>query len=101
MGEKLQTEMDQKYLSALKILNYDVRHALEDFLILNISGKLIAFKDECDAFKKKYGLNFASFEKKLNKKINKENFQEEDDYMAWKFAEESRQFLQTKLDELS
>lgn len=93
-------QIDQKYTSALKAMNYTVEQALRDFLILHLSERISTFKSECEAFEQKYGMNFQLFERKLAQKINEEDFSEEDDYMAWKFAEESRIFLQNKLAEL-
>ena len=93
-------QIDQKYTSALKAMNYTVEQALRDFLILQLSGRIVAFKSECEAFERKYDMNFQTFERKLVQKINEEDFVEEDDYMAWKFAEDSRLFLQKQLAEL-
>ncbi|MBI1927387.1 hypothetical protein HYR99_24505 [Candidatus Poribacteria bacterium] len=86
-------QINQKYTAALKAMNYTVEQALRDFLILQLSGR-IAFKSECEALERKYGMNFQAFERTLAQKVNAEDFAEEDDYMAWKFAEESRLFLQ-------
>jgi hypothetical protein len=90
-------QIDQKYTAALKAMNYTVEQALRDFLILQLSGRIAAFKSECEAFERKYGMNFQTFERKLARKVNAEDFAEEDDYMAWKFAQESRLFLQKQL----
>ena len=94
-------QIDKKYLSALKIFNSNVENAVTDFLILNLSRKISEFQAECEALERKYETNFNTFEKRLNEKINEENFENEDDYMAWKFAEESKRFLQKKLEEIS
>lgn len=93
-------QIDQKYTSALKAMNYTVEQALRDFLILHLSERSSAFKSECEAFERKYDMNFQLFEHKLSQKINEEDFAEEDDYMAWKFAEESTKFLQKNLEEI-
>jgi len=99
--EKMQIfQIDPKYTSALKAMNYTVEQALRDFLILHLSEKISAFKSECEAFERKYNMNFQLFEHNLAEKINEEDFAEEDDYMAWKFAEESSKFLQNKLAEI-
>jgi len=77
------SQIDQKYTSALKAINYTVEQALRDFLILHLSERISAFKSECEAFERQ-----------------EEDFAEEDDYMAWKFAEESTKFLQKSLEEI-
>ena len=51
-------QIDQKYTVALKAMNYTVEQALRDFLILHLSGRIAAFKSECEAFERKYGMNF-------------------------------------------
>jgi len=33
-------------------------------------------------------------------KINEEDFEEEDDYLAWKFADESKSLLKKRLEEI-
>ena len=93
-------QIDQKYTAALKAMNYTVEQALRDFLILQLSGRIAVFKSECEAFERKYGMNFQAFERAVAQKVNAEDFAQEDDYMAWKFAQESRLFLQNQLAEL-
>lgn len=93
-------QIDAKYTSALKAMNYTVEQALQDFLIMRLSERISAFKSECEAFERKYSMNFQLFERKLSQKINEEDFAEEDDYMVWKFAEESRIVLQNKLADI-
>ena len=93
-------QIDKKYISALKIINSNVVDALSEFIMLNLSKKISEFNAECEAFKTKYAKDFNSFEKQLKEKINEENFEQEDDYMEWKFAEESKSFLQKKLKEI-
>jgi hypothetical protein len=93
-------KIDEKYLAALKLMNYNVEDALADFIILNLSEKISEFNNECEIFERKYNIDFNSFEKKIIKKKNEENFEEEEDYMAWRFAVESRNFFKAKLGEL-
>jgi len=93
-------QIDKKYISALKIFNSNVEDALSEFIILNLSKKISEFKNECEIYEKKYRINFESFEGRLKEKINEENFEEDDDYMAWKFAEESKRLFQKRLEEI-
>jgi hypothetical protein len=53
---------------------------------LLISGKVAKYEAECNFYEKKYDCDFSTFEKKINEKINDENFDEEDDLLDWRFA---------------
>ncbi|MBI4649527.1 MAG: hypothetical protein HY738_23735 [Bacteroidia bacterium] len=83
-------QINTKFLDGLYALNYNVQDALGEFLLLKLSAKIAEFNQECHFFEKKYNCNFQDFGKKINDRINEENFEEYDDYLAWKFAEESR-----------
>lgn len=85
------------YAEALEALNYTPEQALKDFLILTLSERITNFQMECEFYHAKYGMTFSQFSARNQKQINQESFREEDDFMAWKFAEESLDFLQTKL----
>ena len=93
-------EIENKVLNGLKVMNHTAEEALKEFLLLNLSEKISEFKNECEFYESKYEMAFKAFEHYLKEKINDENFEEEDDYMAWKYAEESKLFLQEKLDEI-
>lgn len=85
----------------LKALNYhDEREATIDFTILSASSKYAEFFEECHRFEEKYGMEYGEFERKIANKENEEDFGEEDDLMAWKFAKEGAEFWLRKLEEL-
>ncbi len=52
-------------------------------------SKISKYEAEIRKYKNKYKTPFTEFEKKLNKQKNEENFEIEDDYLDWKFAENS------------
>ena len=86
----------------LKALNYhDEREAAIDLTILSVSARYAEFSEECQRFEKKYGMEYGEFEKKISNKVNDEDFGEEDDLMAWKFAKEGAGFWHKKLEELN
>jgi hypothetical protein len=93
-------QIDEKYVSALKTFNLKVEDALSEFIILNLSRKIAEFKNECEMFEKKYEIDFETFEDRIMEKINEEDFEEEDDYLAWKFADESKSLLKKRLEEI-
>lgn len=93
-------QIDEKYISALKTFNLNVEDALSEFIILNLSKRISEFRNECEMFEKKYEIDFQAFENRVKEKINEEVFEEEDDYLAWKFADESRSLLKKRLEEI-
>ena len=64
--------------------------AVFSFAMLLARAKLSEFEDECMVFKRKYG-DYEQFKRKVEGG-EKENFDEWDDYLAWRFAEEARKF---------
>lgn len=68
-------------------LGISEQSALYSFALLNASQKLAEFEQESAAFRNKHRMAFTAFERKI-KTQPEENFSEEDDYMAWKFAVE-------------
>ncbi len=64
--------------------------AVFSFAMLLARAKLSEFEDECAVFKHKYG-DYEQFKRKVEGG-EKENFDEWDDYLAWRFAETARKF---------
>lgn len=93
-------QIDEKYVSALKTFNLKVEDALSEFIILNLSKKISEFRNECEMYEKKYGIDFIEFKNRIKEKINDEDFEEEDDYLAWKFAYKSRSLWKKRLEEI-
>ena len=93
--EKLQ--ISPEFLNGLQAINYNIHDALSEFLLLKLSAKIAQFNQECLFYEKKYNCNFQDFEKKINNRANEENFEEYDDYLAWKFSAESKEHYTNKL----
>lgn len=94
-------EKHKSFTEILKALNYhDEREAAVDLTILSASARYAEFSEECRRFEKIYGTEYKEFEKKISNKVNEEDFGEEDDLMAWKFAKEGAEFWLEKLEEL-
>ncbi len=49
-------------------------------------AKVDKYKAEINKYQNKYQIDFAEFEKRLINQINEENFEQENDYLDWKFA---------------
>ena len=99
--ETSKLEKDKFLTEILKALNYqNEREAAVDFTILSISTRYAEFVDECQLYEKKHRIEYKEFEKRISNKENEEDFEEEDDLMAWKFAKEGAEFWLKKLEEL-
>ena len=99
--ETSELEKNKIFAETLKALNYhDEREAAIDLTILSVSARYAEFFDECQRYEKKYGIEYSEFEKRISNKENEEDFAEEDDLMAWKFAKEGAEFWLNKLGEL-
>ncbi len=83
----------------LKDINLSEGEALIDFSLLTALSKLSEFEDECNIFRERYGMSFKDFEKGVLK-AKKENFQEWDDYMEWKFVNIGREHWSKRVKEL-
>lgn len=85
--------LDNNLKNGLTALNSTPENALKEFIILNLSDKISKFKSEVELYEKKYKMDFNAFEKIIETRSNEENFEEYDDYMAWKFAREQIVYL--------
>jgi hypothetical protein len=78
--------------------------SLEDaaltFLHLSSLAKLSEYRRDDQHFRERYGMSFESFKKKVDKKMNEESFEEEDDYMAWQYAHDALRYWEKKAQEL-
>ena len=85
-------------IESLKALNSTPDEAVKEFVLMHLSERISMFANESKFFEHKYGLNFFDFEKKILSRKDEENFNEYDDYMAWKFADEQISLLTKKLE---
>jgi len=83
----------------LNDLGITEKDAVRNYVLLNASQKVAEFEQECEVFKHKYKQSFQQFEKQL-KSSSEENFEKEDDYLGWKFADEGLVYWRTKIDQL-
>ncbi len=83
----------------LNDLGISEQGAIRGFALLNASQKLAEFNHECAAFRHKYNMRFSEFEKKTKSQAA-EVFVEEEDYMAWKFAEDGVLYWREKVEQL-
>lgn len=88
LGEIMNMQTKSKIYDTLMI---DKEKATEEIGILLLLDKLAEYKNECLYFYNKYKKDFSTFEKEFNQ-ING-SFELENDYLAWKFAEDSKNHL--------
>lgn len=85
--------------TVLRDLGITKKLAIREFALLNASQKAAEFNQECEAFEHKYNMSFQKFEKQLLSRA-KEVFEENDDYLAWKFAVEGAAYWREKIEQL-
>lgn len=85
----------------LKALNYSsMEEAALDIMILSARSKYAEFRQEAKQFEEKYGMDFVPFQRTVEARINKEDFEQEEDLMAWKFAQEAADYWRQRIEEL-
>jgi len=85
----------------LKALNYaSMEEAALDIMLLSARSKYAEFQQEVKRFEAKYGMNFAAFHSLVETRVNEEEFEQEEDLMAWKFAQEATDYWRSKIEEL-
>jgi hypothetical protein len=101
-GGKMQTieknRLDPKLFSELKFQN--IEEAGLEMLYLTVHSKLAEYQAEERHFENKYRMSFKKFQDNILKKINDEDFEEEDDFMAWQFAHENARYWKRKASEV-
>lgn len=85
--------------TVLRDLGISEKHAIREFALLSASQKAAEFAQECEAFEHKYNMSFQEFEKQVQS-CDEEVFDQEDDYLAWKFAVEGAAYWREKIEQL-
>lgn len=60
--------------------------AMKDLSLTIALAKVSRYEREYERFKRKYNLDFTDFLRRIEGKIEEENFEEEDDLKDWEFA---------------
>lgn len=71
-----------------------------DMLLLSAQAKYAEYLAEHLEFEKKYQMDFPFFQEMTNRQMNEENFEQEDDLTAWRFAYEGLHYWSKKVEEL-
>jgi hypothetical protein len=85
----------------LQALHYSsAEEAALDMLLLSARSRYAEFTQEVKQFEAKYQMNFATFQHLVETRVKEENFEQEEDLMAWKFAQDAVGYWQQKTEEL-
>lgn len=85
----------------LEALHYSsAEEAALDMLLLSARSRYAEFTQEVKQFEAKYQMNFITFQRLVETRVNEENFEQEEDLMAWKFAQDAAVYWQQKTEEL-
>lgn len=68
--------------------------------LLILLAKIEKYEAEAKRFEKKYGTDFEHFKKKIDAQKDREVFEEEDDYLDWRFSLEALSTLRKQKQEL-
>jgi len=90
---------NNNYKEVLDTINIDYDDAVHEYLLLTLHGKIADLLSECELFEKKYKTTFLQFEKQIEN-LNSENFNQYNDFLAWKFTNEGLHFYQLQLDKI-
>lgn len=75
-----------------------VKGMIEDVLATQILARISNFAEEVDNFEGKYGKDFWAVNSEFEE--SEENFHKFDDLMAWRFAQEGKDYWENRLKEL-
>jgi hypothetical protein len=85
----------------LKALNYaSTEEAALDMILLSARSRYSEFSQEIKRFEAKYQMDFETFRQAVEAQMNEERFEQDEDLMAWKFAQEAAEYWRRKIEEL-
>ena len=85
----------------LEALHYtSAEEAALDMLLLSAQSRYAEFTQEMQQFQEKYQTDFATFQRTVETRMQEENFAQEEDLMAWKFAKDAAEYWRQKTEEL-
>ncbi len=79
----------------------NVEEAGYEMMLLLAQSQYADYLSEIRKFEKKYRMSFEYFQKKMENTMYEEDFEKEDDYMDWKFAQDGACHWKEKIAELS
>jgi hypothetical protein len=85
----------------LEALHYtSTEEAALDMLLLSARSRCAEYSQEVQQFEVKYHMDFTTFQCLVETRVNEEDFAQEEDLMAWKFAQDAADYWRQKTEEL-
>jgi hypothetical protein len=78
----------------------DIKSFIKNQALMIILAKLDKYESENSFFEKKYLMTFEEFQKNIQAQTKTENFEEEDDYLDWRFTREALESLGKKKEDM-
>jgi len=89
MDTTLDIEFAQKSESIVAQFGFkDLKSFVKNQALLMLMAKIEKYIAENNRFQAKYAMSFEDFQQKIEDMENEEVFEEEDDYLDWRFARE-------------
>ncbi|MBS3764001.1 MAG: hypothetical protein KGZ25_11945 [Planctomycetes bacterium] len=98
MDQDKTNTVDNEVLSTLHYSSLE--DAGREMVYLQAESKVSEYRAEVERFRKKYGASFDKLKRTIEEQTGEEDFELEDDLLAWRFARDSLEYWQTKLKEL-
>ena len=101
----MSTSIDQKFIekseSVITQFGFnDLKSFVKNHALLMMMAKIEKYEAEDRRFEIKYGMHFESFREKIEMLKNQEVFEEEEDYLDWRFSKETLERLKRQKQEL-
>src|SRR5687768_8869286 len=85
----------------LKALNYSsMEEAALDMVRLSARARYAEFSQEVKGFEQKYGRTLTAMQQVGEEQVNEEDFEREEDLMAWQFAQEAAEYWRRMIEKL-
>lgn len=69
-------------------------------LLLSARSRCAECRQEVKQFEAKYRMDLASFQRTVETRLNAEDFEQEDDLMAWRFAQDAADYWRRTSEDL-
>lgn len=92
-------EIDEKLDKLIQELEFrDAKDVIKDSLITEVLFRVANFSEEVERLEKKYDKALAEFKREYES--GSEDYEKNDDLMAWEFAQQGKDYWSKKLEEL-
>ena len=101
----MEDSLDSKFIETSELIVSqlgfkNLKSFVKSQTLLILLAKIEKYEAEVRRFEKKYGTDFEHFKKKIDAQKDTEVFEEEDDYLDWRFSLEALSLLRKQKQEL-